>query len=137
MFYGKFNYGIPSFFSMFTVNVFYYTSSLFTMFVVISSYCTVGPHDAERRSSDRCCFWEYTDSWECTEKTIFAFPFILKGIRSWFDSFPNHEKKTTIKNPTPYLYWIPCWIFTKNPRIPNIAKPILCQPRIPTWTQDC
>ena len=66
---------------------------------MIVLWCTVGPHDAERRSSDRCCFWEYTDSWECTEKTIFAFPFILKGIRSWFDSFPNHEKKNHDKKP--------------------------------------
>ena len=38
-------------------------------------------------TSDRCCFWEYTDSWEHTEKTSIPFSFILNGIWSWFDSF--------------------------------------------------
>ena len=34
-------------------------------------------------TSDRCCFWEYTDSWEHADKTSISFPFKLSGIWSW------------------------------------------------------
>ena len=45
------------------------------------------PRDAslsDSCTSDRCCFWEYTDSRECTETTIFPFRFTLNGIWSWW-----------------------------------------------------
>ena len=48
---------------------------------------TIMPRDAslsDSCTSDRCCFWEYTDSWVYTEKTIFAFPFKLNWIWSWW-----------------------------------------------------